>query len=249
MVKAHIDYAGSVVSRKDARELGVPRYWTGKPCKNGHLAPRWVSNGACFGCLAMWASIEKSPEKKQAKLVRKRERYRENADTISERRAEIYRQNPEKYRAQSVASYWRNPETRRAAAVAWNAANKDVVTQRNAAYYEADKEGQRARALVWYYENPEKASALRQNRRARVKAAEGSYTAEELQNLFRLQRGKCTYCCTSLKSGYHVDHYIPLARGGTNWISNIRLACKTCNLKKSAKDPLKFAQENGLLLI
>jgi hypothetical protein len=37
-------------SRADAREHGVDRYFTGKPCPNGHVAPRYASTGNCFSC-------------------------------------------------------------------------------------------------------------------------------------------------------------------------------------------------------
>jgi 5-methylcytosine-specific restriction endonuclease McrA len=41
---------------------------------------------------------------------------------------------------------------------------------------------------------------------------------------------------------------MPLARGGSNWISNIALACPTCNKRKGAKHPIDWAQQNGRLL-
>jgi 5-methylcytosine-specific restriction endonuclease McrA len=35
---------------KEARLLGVPRYFTGMPCKRGHLAERYAMGGHCIGC-------------------------------------------------------------------------------------------------------------------------------------------------------------------------------------------------------
>jgi 5-methylcytosine-specific restriction endonuclease McrA len=87
-----------------------------------------------------------------------------------------------------------------------------------------------------------------QRRRARKRAAEGSHTVDELKALFQRQRGKCAYCGVSIRNGYHIDHVIPLARGGSNWIANIALACAKCNLTKSATDPIEFARRNGKLL-
>jgi 5-methylcytosine-specific restriction endonuclease McrA len=87
-----------------------------------------------------------------------------------------------------------------------------------------------------------------QRRRARKRAAEGSHTVDELKALFQRQRGKCAYCGVSIRNGYHIDHVIPLARGGSNWIANIALACAKCNLTKSATDPIVFARRLGKLL-
>jgi 5-methylcytosine-specific restriction endonuclease McrA len=78
--------------------------------------------------------------------------------------------------------------------------------------------------------------------------AEGSHTADELKALFQRQRGKCAYCVKSIRDGYHVDHVVALAKGGSNWITNISLACAKCNTSKGAADPIEFARRNGRLI-
>lgn len=39
-----------VILRKEARELGLLRYYTGKPCVHGHLQERHTSSGCCMEC-------------------------------------------------------------------------------------------------------------------------------------------------------------------------------------------------------
>ncbi|EUD09187.1 TPA: hypothetical protein ACHWKL_001376 [Providencia stuartii] len=39
-----------IITRKEAATLGKLRYFTGKRCKNGHVAERYVGNGACVTC-------------------------------------------------------------------------------------------------------------------------------------------------------------------------------------------------------
>lgn len=39
-----------IISRADAIAQGLKRYYTGKPCKNGHDAERSVSNYTCLKC-------------------------------------------------------------------------------------------------------------------------------------------------------------------------------------------------------
>jgi 5-methylcytosine-specific restriction endonuclease McrA len=46
----------------------------------------------------------------------------------------------------------------------------------------------------------------------------------------------CFYCKEPLTSDYHVDHKIPIAKGGTHSIENFALACMQCNQEKHAKD-------------
>lgn len=39
-----------VISRSDAKVLGLTRYFTSKPCHKGHIAERQTSNGNCREC-------------------------------------------------------------------------------------------------------------------------------------------------------------------------------------------------------
>lgn len=39
-----------IISRKDAIEQGLLKYFTGKPCSNGHIAERYVKNRSCVKC-------------------------------------------------------------------------------------------------------------------------------------------------------------------------------------------------------
>jgi 5-methylcytosine-specific restriction endonuclease McrA len=85
-------------------------------------------------------------------------------------------------------------------------------------------------------------------RRARELGAEGSFTLDEIKALLQHQRGKCVYCARSIRKDYHVDHRVALARGGSNWISNIQLTCGPCNRRKGATDPIEYARRIGRLL-
>ena len=85
-------------------------------------------------------------------------------------------------------------------------------------------------------------------RRARTRGAGGSFTAEDIARLHKLQRGKCACCGKKLGNAFHRDHINPLALGGSNRIENIQLLCSACNLKKGAKDPIEWAMEQGRIL-
>lgn len=44
-------------------------------------------------------------------------------------------------------------------------------------------------------------------------------------------------------TGFHIDHFVPLALGGKNEDWNILLTCPTCNGRKHAKHPAQFLRE------
>ena len=39
-----------IISRKDARERGLKRYFTGRPCTQGHIGEGYTSSGRCVTC-------------------------------------------------------------------------------------------------------------------------------------------------------------------------------------------------------
>jgi 5-methylcytosine-specific restriction endonuclease McrA len=64
----------------------------------------------------------------------------------------------------------------------------------------------------------------------------GSYGAGDVVQLYRLQGGRCVMCGRDLRvTGYHVDHVVPLARGGLNVKENLQLLCPKDNLRKGSK--------------
>lgn len=100
----------------------------------------------------------------------------------------------------------------------------------------------------WYRtENGKEHSRLRvRSRKARKKGAQGNYTHADIAMMYKRQKGKCYYCKAKLDT-YHIEHIIPIVRGGTNDPSNIVLSCPPCNLSKGSKLPHEWAQGGRLL--
>jgi len=81
-------------------------------------------------------------------------------------------------------------------------------------------------------------------RRAKVNGNGGSYTRKEISDLFEQQEGFCYYCGKLLYSSFdrriHIEHKVPIFRGGSNNIENIALSCARCNHKKGTKTDTEF---------
>ena len=65
--------------------------------------------------------------------------------------------------------------------------------------------------------------------------------AEIIDELTRLD-GECCHACGASfgPHGCHVDHTLPVARGGLTEMANLALLCAGCNLAKGAKSPRQW---------
>src|SRR6185437_15763880 len=50
MADVIISYDGPFVRRRVALENGLPHFFTGRVCQNGHIALRYASSGTCSAC-------------------------------------------------------------------------------------------------------------------------------------------------------------------------------------------------------
>lgn len=222
-----------IVTRRTARAAGVKRYFTGKPCKYGHVAERFTSTGNCIAC-------EGAPARKSYK----KDWESENKVGIAERRKARHLADPKKYKAVWDTWYLANADAVIARAADWNRQNPDKV------WAARHPEENAAKVAAWRKANPEKKNAIERNRRARIKDIGGVHSADDIAWLFEKQSGRCahSWCRRSLKDSYHVDHRMPLALKGSNDRRNLQLLCPPCNVRKRAKHPIAFAQQHGMLL-
>ena len=105
-----------IISRAEAKALGLKRFFTGEPCKHGHIADRNVRSGHCLECgrarSAKWNAANRelvnerrltsraaNPEEvKEKNREAARKRYAENKDEIKRTRAAWRAANPQYWR-------------------------------------------------------------------------------------------------------------------------------------------------------
>jgi hypothetical protein len=283
----------AIISRKDAKASGLVQFFTGVPCKRGHLENWSTSSGGCLGCiregaqrrrgsdpkrLAQFAAIRAEiaanpptgdniisrPKAKALGLLRYftgvrcvnghlSERMTKSKKCVAchrEARAIVRETRPTEVKAIKAASYLRHQAKVIAKVKVYQTANARAVAARTKRHREANKPIIAAKMKVWSKANRPLLRQHEANRRAREAGAEGTHTAAEVADLLLKQGHRCAGhgCGTSLHDGYHEDHIMPLAKKGTNWISNIQLLCRPCNQSKHARDPFEWAQMHGRLL-
>lgn len=108
------------------------------------------------------------------------------------------------------------------------------------AWRQANPEKHKASVNRWRAKNPEARRSHWRNRHARLAAAEGTHSGEQIVALLISQNGRCAFCLACLSGKYHVDHIVPLVRGGSNSIENIQILCPHCNCSKGAKTMDEF---------
>lgn len=170
-----------------------------------------------------------------------------------------YTTNHDKEIARSAVYRNANKEKRKAICARYRALNKEKIAASRAKYITKNKnvlaarraensQKNVARVNAWRLANPDKRRIHDHNREARKTGNGGIHTAADIRNLLTLQKSKCACCKKSIKTGYHIDHIVPVCRGGTNNIINLQLLCPHCNMTKNAKDPVDFMQSRGFLL-
>lgn len=87
-------------------------------------------------------------------------------------------------------------------------------------------------AREWWTANPTKHRLYQAQRRFRQGVGPG-VTERDWTRLVRRYDGRCAYCGTTCDP--HMDHVIPLKRGGRHSIGNVLPACVSCNSSKSAR--------------
>jgi 5-methylcytosine-specific restriction endonuclease McrA len=200
-----------------------------------------------------------------------------NKEEIKKKKKDYYLQNAEHIKAKSAANFEKNKERRLQYSKARYLAKKDEIQVYKQEYYvknlplirqqrleywkqnrdrlnEAQREYKQANPdrvreirREWNRKNPEAVRTHDNKKRAMRLRAPGKFTKDDVKKLLALQKYTCVICRSKLTK-YHVDHKIPLARGGSNDPENLQILCPPCNQSKGAKDPIEFMQQRGFLL-
>lgn len=174
----------TVINRIAAKEQSLTRYFTGKPCKNGHIFERFVSDGKCLECNRIkmqkyWAAHPAAVEKRNASMKQRKVK------------------NPEAYQKELEIK-----------ALQWNTDADFRLRQieRMKARHEKYKndpeylEKTRKQSREWPHKNKGAYLSKMARRRAKLKQAMPFWADKSL--ILEVYK--------TCPKGYHVDHIVPL---------------------------------------
>jgi hypothetical protein len=132
----------NIISRDEAKALGLKHYFTGVPCKHGHIGERSVRSGRCLECGRARSAKWKATNPERVREMRRKHRAA-NLEKVREKDREAtrkqYIKNKDKIRSKRAAWRAENKEEIAAYQRQWYAKNKDRVRSKQAAWRAANK--------------------------------------------------------------------------------------------------------------
>ena len=199
----------AIAAREEAKTANLKHYFSGEPCKHGHVCKRYLSTNGCLECVKVW--VARRADKKKIG----------NAEYRAANRAKLAAAARARYKLKTIE-----------------------IKAKQARYFEKHKDIINARRRA----NREVENLAIRNRNAKKHGNGGKHSVADILAILEMQGHKCAYCRRKLDKTRHVDHVTPIKLGGSNSRENLQLLCPKCNLSKSAKDPIIFAQSIGRLL-
>jgi len=161
--------------------------------------------------------------------------YEKNREKIREK-SRLYRLNNREICIARTRDWQkRHPERCRVAVKKYAKLHPERVAKRTREYRLKNIEKTRERDKKWRKENKHKVYAWVDRRKLRKALCLGDHTAEQWISRVEFYGWRCRYCDNPLDSETLTkDHAIPIARGGTNWPSNLVPSCQRCNCQKKS---------------
>ena len=235
-----------VVTRQEAIELGLTRYFTGKPCKWGHVSERITSCRHCITCRAIigkkWRAVNKDRISERGKKW-----YANNKDRIGECKKKWRAVNKDRIGERGKKYYAENRDMRREYRREHYKNNKERVLESNSKYREDNRDKIREQVRKYTADNKEK---IREYKKKYNKKNRAYYRAIGAKSRAQSRRATppwvdnyeltCIYeraIRATIDTGtqMNVDHIVPLNHPrvcGLHAPVNLRVITESENMKK-----------------
>ena len=118
-------------------------------------------------------------------------------------------------------------------------ANLEHIRLRDKKYRLADPEKANRRSRNYRKLHPKSRISSEQRRRAKKRQVSYyDFSSADLRDRLAQFDG-CVYC-GEVKPNMHLDHFLSLSSGGSHVLSNLVVACSSCNCSKRDRDPYEW---------
>lgn len=213
-----------LITRAEAIERGLKRYFTGQPCKHGHVTERFVKGFLCYGCTdanaKRWVAENKS--RKDAIDAAYRAQHRE---TLRDKANARY----------AASDTYRGRQKEKS--LEWNRTNPDRVDARTKEWIKANPERRAEHNRAWRQANPGTCNFWSAMRRATVRKATPMWADPcAIQAIY--ERAAELTELTGIP--HEVDHFYPLRSRlvcGLHVQENLQVLTEFQNRSKGNKMP------------
>lgn len=226
-------------SPKAAKAVNSPHYFTGRPCKRGHISLRYTSTAQCKDCIDGHNKQWRDENQERANELA-REYYHRNRDKCLDKNKLFRTENPEYFVEYGRNYRENNRETLNEKSREWRlshkeqtkqnwedyyAKNKDTLTVKRKLYYETNrdallekskeyrvknKEALSERDKIWRQNNRHIKTALERKRQAqKIQATPSWLTPEHHAEILAIYK-EAARLTKETGIPHHVDHIVPL---------------------------------------
>lgn len=248
-----------IITIHEARSLGLKRYFTGERCKHGHISERQVSDRQCISCKKeklrinrklikdsvgrntaspMSSDLPALPKSRKAAIQAKSNYYFTNkrchkghlayrvTSSGSCSQCEHERMVSEKGRAYQRQHYVDNAE---------------IKKKKSNDYYHSNLESGKEARRIYYQKNKAVMSMQAKLRKRGLVDQYNLLSAAEKLQIKRIYEKRDMMNKEAGEIFFHVDHIVPISKGGKHHPSNLQILTSQENLSKGAKLPSELA--------
>ncbi len=221
-----------LITKREAKAQGLNKYFTGKPCKNGHISPRRTYNHACVACSIANSTRYNNSRKDEISTYMGRynkQYYKANKEESAESSRQYYINNKEQLCNYQKQHRIENLDQCRAAGKRYRDNNLEICLTREKTYRDTHSADVLIKHKKWRILNPDKVAMHTGKRRAnKLQATPSWYEYHQISLLY----SKAQEWSGILGCSLHVDHIIPLQSKtvcGLHCFANMQLLDKSIN--------------------
>lgn len=208
-----------LISKKQAKQIGLNSFFTGTCCRHNHICERRVSNGRCILC-----------DQKSYNLF-----FKNNKEKTLQQCKQRWDKNKERYGAQYKGYRETNKEMIAQKNREHYIENRDHYLEYKKQYYQLNKEYIKQYSKEYTKKNPHIRNTAKGKRRAFKINATPIWYDQEKELIAALYKA-ASYLKRLTGNTYHVDHIIPLNHElvcGLHCLDNLQIMLAEDNLSKS----------------